>query len=219
MKLIIIEGGDRLGKSTLIEALCKHYDFENVCVRHFGKPPKGLTPEEFTEYQINAFESEAELVDQIRMLDDLPHYYDSVVIWNRSHLGEYVYSQMFRGGVVIELKNMIEYFEVFNLHVDTKEIHLITLTANPAFFHSKEDGNSFSKSMDDKRKELELFKEIHDLSKIKNKLFLKVDENNAFRDKDEILNEVLNFIEQPRKYAPGVYHGHDGDPLWKYKKL
>jgi len=200
MKLIIIEGGDNLGKSLLIEGLCKHFNYDNVCVRHFGKPPKGLTPEEYSDYQICAFENEAELIGQIKTMDISGHkYYDSVVIWNRSYLGEYVYSQMFRGGNKEELKKMINIFENFTLvgalGVNAyKEIFLITLTAEPSFFLSKEDGHSFSQNLEEKKTELKLFNEAHEFSKIKEKRIIKVDHNNKFRDKNEIGNEVINFI-------------------------
>jgi thymidylate kinase len=58
MKLIIIEGGDRLGKSTIITGLCKYFNYDNVTVRHFGKPPKGLSPKEVLDFQfgiVNVF--------------------------------------------------------------------------------------------------------------------------------------------------------------------
>jgi thymidylate kinase len=196
MKLIIIEGGDNLGKSLLIEGLCKHFNYDNVNVRHFGKPPKGLTPEEFTDYQVTAFEQEAELVGQTRSMDNSGQkYYDSVIIWNRSHLGEYVYSQMFREGNVEELKAMIAYFEAYTLGVNAyKEIYLVTLTADTHFFLSKEDGNSFSQNFEQKKTELNLFNEVHRLSNIYHKHFIKVDYDGQFRDKDEILKEVIDFV-------------------------
>ena len=35
MKLLIIEGGDQLGKSSLIKGLCEHFNYDNVTIRHF----------------------------------------------------------------------------------------------------------------------------------------------------------------------------------------
>ena len=217
MKLIILEGGDRLGKSTLIEGICKHLNYDNVTIRHVGKPPKGLSPKEVLWYQFKAFDKEAQIFHKLNSINDSLHtmYYDETVIWNRSHLGEYVYSQMFRGGDPQELKNKLLFFEEHNFRFFSGQIYLITLTAEPEFFHSKEDGHSFSQKLEDKTKELELFKEAHDFSIIKNKLLIKVDhiielpigteilnkgystwpiKVNQFRPKQEILNEVLNFI-------------------------
>lgn len=211
MKFIILEGGDRLGKSTIIEGLCKHYNYDNITVRHFGKPPKGLTPKEVLNFQFKCFNKEQDLFYHIKYkeFNDKYHYYPETLIWNRSHLGEYVYSQMFRGGDANKLKEkLIKYEKGFISH----QIYLITLTADPEFFHSKEDGNSFSDTLEDKTRELELFKEAHDFSIIRPKLLLKVDTYgetnfggvimkgpNVFKPKEEILEEVIQFIKSEWK--------------------
>lgn len=192
MKLIILEGGDRLGKSTLIKGLCEHFNYDNVTIRHFGKPPKGLLPEEILKFQFKAFRKEMNLFYRIytRSIDTYT-YYPEIMIWNRSHLGEYVYSQMFRGGKPETLKRMLlEYERGFISH----NVYLITLTASPEFFHSREsDGHELSKTLEQKTKELELFKEAHEFSIIRPKLLLKVDNNGQFRTKEDILNEVIQF--------------------------
>ena len=191
MKLIIIEGGDRLGKSTLIEGICKHFKYDNVTIRHFGKPPRGLTSEAVSAYQFKAFDKEKRFLDRVYQLSFFS-YYPEIVIWNRSYLGEYVYSQMFRNGNPEELKTKLLNFErginIFNTC-------LITLTASPEFFLKKEDGNSFSRDLSTKTKELELFKEIHELSRINCKKIIKVDHNGEFWPKQTILDKVLNVID------------------------
>lgn len=194
MKLIILEGGDRLGKSSIIEGLCQYYNYDNVTIRHFGKPPKGMTPIEVLDFQFKCFYKEMKLFEYIYhgTVFDKCSYYPEIMIWNRSHLGEYVYSQMFRGGNAMMIKNkIVELEKAFISH----DAYLITLTADPEFFLSKEDGNSFSDKLEDKTKELELFKEAHDFSIIANKLLVKVDNGNgAFRFKADILNEVIEFV-------------------------
>ena len=119
MKLIIIEGGDRLGKSTLIENLCKYFNYDNVTIRHFGKPPKELAPDEVLDFQFKCFKNEANLVHEIKRTFDPGysrfHYYPEIVIWNRAHLGEYVYGQMFRKADKEKLKTRIQYYEKYNL--------------------------------------------------------------------------------------------------------
>jgi thymidylate kinase len=195
MKHIIIEGGDRLGKSSLIRGICEHFDFNNVCVRHFGKPPKGMTPNETLEFQFESFHKESYLSYHMHeiMDGDVWMYYPTVLLWDRSHLGEYVYSQMFRGIDKKTITNRILGFEK-NSYLYPNQIHLVTLTADPEFFLSKEDGESFSKDLVQKTRELELFKEVHDISQIKNKLLIKVDQDGVFKSKEEILTTVLNFI-------------------------
>jgi thymidylate kinase len=200
MKLIILEGGDRLGKSTLIKGLCEHYNYDNVIIRHFGKPPKGMSPQETLTFQFKCFTNEARLVHDIKRAFAYTkyNYYEDIVIWNRAHLGEYVYSQMFRNGNPKELKEKLLFFEHFHFGIHEHEklqVYLILLTADPIFFLQKEDGNSFSKTLVEKTKELELFDKAFEFSLIENKLRYKVNnENGEFRSKQEILDDVLNFI-------------------------
>jgi len=210
MKLIILEGGDRLGKSTLIKGLCEYLNYDNVTIRHFGKPPKGMTPQEVLDFQFKAFNAELYIFYNLHSREQvLTPYYPEIMIWNRSHLGEYVYSQMFRGGNPQELKKKLLDFEKGFISF---EVYLITLTADTDFFFEREklenDGSSLSKSLKEKTKELQLFKEAHDFSIIANKLLVKVDKEtelptgtewrmkgpNVFRPKEDILNEALTFI-------------------------
>jgi thymidylate kinase len=213
MKLIILEGGDNLGKDSLVKSLCQHFNYDNVTVRHFGKPRSGLSSEEVLDFQFKCFKKEMKLWREIYLqyICNQYHYYSETLIWNRSHLGEYVYSQMFRGGDPKVLKKKLRKFEEgFISH----EVYLITLTADPEFFFEREklecDGGSLSKTLQEKMRELELFKEAHDFSIIANKHLLKVDKEteigtgtewkmkgpNLFRPKEDIFNEVLNFLNE-----------------------
>jgi len=193
MKHIIIEGGDRLGKDTLIRGIQDSYE-DNWTIRHFGKPPKGMSPKETLDFQFDVFYKEAIFVDYfMNEFSDEYGYYDNSIIWNRSHLGEYVYSQMFRGIAKREIKERIKLFETRNL---SSNMYLITLTASPYFFLSKEDGDSFSQSLEQKTRELELFKEAHNLSIIPHKKIVKVDYEGEFRSKEKILESIINFINE-----------------------
>lgn len=192
MKHILVEGGDRLGKNLLIKSLCDYFNYDNITIRHFGKPPKGMNPKETLDYQMEAFYKELLFIKQIRELDGDHQYFNNTVIWNRSHLGEYVYSQMFRGIDKKDIKTKLQKYEKDNFDENT---YLITLTADAEFFLSKEDGESFSQNIHQKTQELELFKEAHRLSVIQNKKIIKVNKDNDFRDKDNIFKEVLLLIE------------------------
>jgi len=195
MKHIIIEGGDRLGKDTLLRNLCNHFNYNNITIRHFDKPPKGMSPKETLDFQFEVFYKEMLFVDHINdiMDGDKWGYHDNVVIWNRSHLGEYVYSQMFRGISRKDVATRLKLFEERNL---SSTQYLITLTASPKFFLDQEDGESFSQDLDQKTRELQLFKEAHALSLILNKKLIKVNQGNGYRGKEVILNEVLEFIKE-----------------------
>jgi thymidylate kinase len=196
-KLIIIESGDRLGKGTLIKGLCEYFDYKNITVRHCDKPPKDLTPKESFDFQFKCFEQEFKLIDYLSHINKKFTYHDNIIIYDRFYLGEFVYGQMFRNNDPNQIKNKIlaleHYYLKHNLWLD---VYLITLTADPQFFLEREDGNSFSKNLEEKTKELELFKKAHEFSMIKNKLLINVDKNKEFRGKLQILDEVINFIKE-----------------------
>lgn len=203
-KLLIICGGDRLGKTSLIKGLCEHFDYKNVTVRHCDKPPKDLN-EDVLMYQLKAFKQEFNLILSTQTMKDKYLYHKNIVIYDRFYLGEYVYGQLFRNYTSSVLKKKISDLEkVFLTWLEPYcDTYLVTLTADPQFFLDRDDGNSFSKNLEQKTQELELFKEAHDFSIIKNKLLVKVDTNYAdlyhktykeFRSKQEILSDVINFI-------------------------
>lgn len=197
MKHILIEGGDGLGKNTLIQRLCEYYDYNNVTIRHFDKPPKGLSPKACLDFQFNVFHKEAFFVNLIKeQLDsDDFGYHENIVIWNRSHLGEFVYSQMFRGISQPDITRKLRKFEQSAGFTDeNNEIFLISLTASSKFFFEQEDGDSFSQSIEEKTKELELFKNAFNQSNIKNKLFITVNKGKSYKSRDIIFGEVLELL-------------------------
>ena len=190
MKTIIVEGGDRLGKNSLIKSLCEYYNYDNITVRHFGKPPKNI--KDPLLYQSKCFLKEANLLNQIRDLEkDDYSYFENIVIYNRFIYGEYVYGQMFRDENKEELINYLYGFE--QRHLMNENTFLILLTADPEFFLSKEDGQSFSKNLDQKTKELKLFNEIFDQS-ILTKMKLKVNLDDQYVPKSYVLSSVIDFL-------------------------
>jgi len=196
MKHIIIEGGDRLGKSTLINLLCNHFNYDNINIRHFGKPPQKF-PEDISplEFQAKCFVKEGRLLDFTHQLEnDQYAYFENIVIWNRSHLGEYVYGQMFREQNPIEIEKFIKNFEEEFL-IYNSETYLILLTADSEFFLEQEDGKSFSKNIEEKSRELNLFDDIYNKSLVDKKLRIKVNKNNKeYIPTWHILNLTLEFI-------------------------
>jgi len=195
MKHIIIEGGDSLGKNTIIEALCEYFNYDNIAIRHFGRPPTNLSPKATLDFQFNTFHKEASFVNFIEenIDNDEFEYFNNIIIWNRSHLGEYVYSTMFRGITKKDVLMQLVKYEKTNFY-NKDNTYLITLSASPKFFLSQEDGYSFSKNIKQKTEELKLFKEIHILSSIKNKKLIKVNKELKFRDKNKIFKEIIEFI-------------------------
>jgi len=195
MKTFIVCGGDRLGKNSLISGIIKHYNYDNVCVRHLGKPPKIIpNGENALEYQAKCFEKEGYLLETLQQMeDDQYSYYENILIYNRFIYGEYVYGQMFRNQDPKTIENYIKNFEERYL-LSNRETYFILLTADPKFFLEKEDGKSFSIDIHQKTTELKLFEEIFEKSSIENRLKIKVNIEDEFLGKDIILQKVLNLI-------------------------
>ena len=192
MKHIIIEGIDQTGKSTLIKSLCEHFNYDNLTIRHFSKPPKNFKNP--LEYQKACFLNEKDLLNQLLKNESNGAYFENILIWNRSYLGEFVHGHLHRGYSKKELKEEIINFEKYFM-IDHQS-HLILLLADSEFCMAKEDGNSLSKNIIQKTLEIELFKEIYNESLISNKKIIYVNQPNTilFKDKNKILLEVLNFI-------------------------
>ena len=112
---------------------------------------------------------------------------DSInIILNRSHLGESVYSPIFRnysGDFVFDIEKK------FTQEL-RENLYLITLVNDPHILWSRDDGKSLHKSEEEIAAQVDGFKRAHRLSKIKNKLLINVGSMTA-----EDLNKIiLEFI-------------------------
>lgn len=187
MKLIIVEGGDQVGKDTLIESLSQYYS--QVINRHWGFP-KGNTNEEKTAYQKESFDWEFRLCNLLQSGYNFINP-NTTIIWNRSHIGELVYGSMYRDSNPESWVMDLEKKYYFN---EADNIYLVYLHADPDFIASQDDGNSYSDRIEDKRIEFQKFHDGCTRSIIRKKLFLKVNEDGKYKSKQDILNSVLNFI-------------------------
>ena len=191
LKLLIIEGCDRLGKSSLIKRLTNQAD--NYIVRHFGSV-KGETDKEKRDFQFQFFKKEFTLANLRNQFDlkDEKRYPRDIYIFDRGHIGEFVYGKMYRNtepeNWVIGLENM------FGLNIDIS-VYLLLLTGNPESLCKREDGLSLSSKFEDKKKELELFDKGFEMSGILNKKRLNVfNPDGEYIDQDIILDEVNKFL-------------------------
>lgn len=182
---VIIEGLDRLGKSTLVEGLEQRLGcFTKI---HYGKPPalKAYTsafpkaapaPQEL--YQRTAFR------DMFRILESKAR-----ILLDRAHLGEFVYAPMYRGysGDYI--------FELEAEHPNALKNTLLVLLVNddPALETLLiDDGQSFDWAK--RSSEQELFKKAFEASKFAHKMLVHVSHNGGFADKDEIADAVTRAV-------------------------
>lgn len=113
------------------------------------------------------------------------------IIFNRSHLGETIYSPLYRGysgDYVFDIEN--------NYVNDLREnLYLITFINDPDIILSRDDGKSFYKDAEGVKAEVNGFQRAHRLSKIKNKLLINVGNMTP----EEISNIIIIFLNQPQK--------------------
>ena len=186
MKLIIVEGIDGAGKDTLIRQISTLEP--NNIIRHFSFP-KGNSNTERIKYQVKSFHNEFTFFKET--LNNKAISDNSIMIWNRSHIGEMVYGTLYRQ---YNPEDWIINKELeFNFH-KLDNIYLIRLDIDAEFACSNDDGESFTSDVQSKKQEIALFKRAIDKSLIKNKLTIKVDEKGTFRNTEEIRREVFNFI-------------------------
>lgn len=155
---IIIEGPDRTGKDTQINLL-QQYAWNNHKLAYNLSHYSHLK-------NINNYQSYSNaLYDNLIYRMCIGNTYD---IYNRSHIGEYVYAPMYRnysGDYIfdIEMKYFIDNYD---------HIFLITLITDPLVLISRDDKLSFSNNLEQKQLEISKFKEAHELSIIKKKLLI-----------------------------------------------
>jgi thymidylate kinase len=178
MKLVIIEGTDRTGKDTLVQALQEKYP--NSQMIHWGYP-QGETNEEKTDYQKMSFGYYMRDYKFKQKNDQL-----DLLIWNRSHIGEYVYGTIYRDSYP---DTWIPDMEQTFLS-DDNNITLVLLEADPEFIVKNDDGESYSNKLEDKKTEIAKFQEAFNNSIIINKLKIKVNEGDNYTDATSIFNLV-----------------------------
>jgi thymidylate kinase len=169
----LIEGIDRLGKSTLIEGLLQELGYHLVV--HYEKPKKLKALAGFKDplltYQVELYSQMFQMI-KARM----------PVIFDRAHLGELVYAPMYR-------KYDTDYVLQFEKLTDTRSARLVLLTTSD-FSFLQDDGLSidFSKKEEEQAKFIEAFNS----SSIQDKVLVDVSNGHGgYRSAESILAEVL----------------------------
>lgn len=183
----IIEGLDRLGKSSLIEGIQHKEGFHTVI--HYSKPQRleayvkvkeeeGLEHSPEFLYQHDGF---------IAMFELLGSLMETPLIFDRAHLGECVYAPMYRGYsgeyvFALEEEYMVEEFD------DTRLILLVEDFSKSK--HFVDDGLSLG-SAEKREAEQKLFVEAFNKSNFPDKRIICVTaEDGSFRSKEDILAEA-----------------------------
>ena len=185
--LIIIEGVDNIGKDTLIKNFLNEYN--NLIIRHF-ETPKGKSISQQIEYQKEDFLYEFRKQTLRKTVFNNINKKEAY-IWNRSHLGEWVYGQIYRK---YKPDWIFDLEKNFSFESDD-DVFLILLDADAKFTIDNDDNLSFTTDIKVRQREIKLFKEAFKKTHIKNKLLLKVHNNNLqFKNKNDIYEKVLKFV-------------------------
>jgi len=188
-----------------------------MVITHFTAPV-GDTDLEKRMFQEHSFRSEFErshfLLNSL-FFDGPKKGKMNLIIWNRGHLGEFVYGKLYRETNPEEwVMNLEEEFD----YNDSENVYLLLLTADPEFLSQNDDGLSFSSTVDSKKKEIENFKNAFHLSQIGKKLIIDVttlrtdtkletfedegvkvyktvtETSTVYKPQENILQEVLEFL-------------------------
>lgn len=179
----IIEGIDRLGKSTLIDSLLNrlgHFEvihYQKPKVLSFYKERYGAEAKKM--YQMSAFNSMFSILNS-----------DARVILDRAHLGEMVYAPIYRGYSGSYVFDLERSYAVSGGRLD--HVRMILLTENfDISTHFIDDGESFDASK--RKEEQNLFIEAFNKSIIKDKKIICVTgEDGNFRSTQDILEEAIS---------------------------
>lgn len=187
MKIIIIEGPDNTGKNTLIDNIINNNN--NVKIIHCGTPKSKEDP----------YKEQKDLFKRLTniAISEYRKNETDVIVFNRFYQGEYVYGQMYRGISPIEIKLFIKNLEkVLTSNIFEEDLYYVQLVSSSTkLLKGNDDGKSLSKADEDKiYKEIRLFQNIFDESRIKNKKLIYINNGDYFRDRQDILDEFNNFI-------------------------
>lgn len=177
-KVVIFEGCDLSGKDTQIKELLPKFIDKPTQVFHYSAI-KGLTKQESKKY------SKLLYLDTFRIMKQ--SYNKRHILLNRFHIGEFVYSPLYRkykGDYIFALEKRFTKYEFWD------SIYLITFIDTPENLISREDGQSFSIDLKMKQKEIDLFKEATEKSLIKHKIVINI----SGKTIGEVHQEVCKFL-------------------------
>lgn len=187
--IFLVEGLDRLGKSTLIQGIIDRLGYHDVI--HYSKPrvlgayahqasvdTQVSTPQALWLYQRASFENLFNLCDSKAKL-----------IFDRAHLGEFVYSPLYRGydgSYVFDLELQ------HNLHQRT-DVRLLLLTENlERSTHFVDDGQSLGPVEKRLEEQVMFIKAFHRSHLVDKRVINVTAPSGTFRSKEDILEEALS---------------------------
>lgn len=200
MILIIFEGVDNLGKSTIISKLTEMYKADNdIMYMHFKNPPKGIeNPLAYQELSFTQAMSKCSYISNTETM--LKNTNKNIVFFDRSHFGEYVYGPIYRNEEPEEIIKTIK--RVHNHHA-LFDVVVIHLEASPEFVISHDDNKSFTSGYDEEtrlatvKREIDSFNECFKEVNPSNYIKINVeDDNNNYRNIDNIVQEIISKVKE-----------------------
>lgn len=158
-KLLVVEGLDRCGKSTLVKSLKTKILNPRIVTLSSSSPPIGVDDSWSIQHYSSLFENIATLVETGFM-----------VIFDRFHIGETVYGPVYRGsntGYIWELEEAL-------ISAIGESAYLLLLTDEGKNIAKRDDGLSLESSASEYDKIGSKFKISYDKSVIPNKLQLNI---------------------------------------------
>lgn len=179
--VLILEGIDNVGKSTQIRNIQPLLTDLPVFFLHY-MAIKGLPDSESTkEYSSKTYSSMFNLIKNNRQLY---HF-----VLDRAHIGEVVYSPMYRGYSGDYVYDLEKAFLDKDL---IEETYLITFVDKPENVISRDDGESFSTKLEQKQREIDAFVNATERSSIKNKIVINIDG----KDIPAVFDIIRSFIQR-----------------------
>lgn len=192
-RVFIIEGLDRLGKSTLIDGILNTLGYYEII--HFSKP-KNLAiydqlAAQFSAAPVRSDKHESQFHYQRAGFENMMKLIvggDSRLIFDRAHLGEFVYSPLYRnysGEYVFDLER------TYGLQ-QRGDVRLILLAEDlTRSKHFVDDGQSLGPA-EKRNEEQVMFAKAFHRTNIKDKRIIFVTgADGGFRPKEDILQEAL----------------------------
>lgn len=213
MKVLLLEGLDNVGKSTIANELITRYKEKyNILFMHSRspKPQEGVDP---LTYQTAEFLMKADIAGYMAMYEESktpwivnPNAHclsETLCIFDRSWLDEYVYGQIYRNEKPEDIFDMIKFcfrHLTYDELAHKVEPIIVYLDASPEFSIAKDDGKSFTSNIEQYNeklyqvtKEYNLFMSVLDLCESNNfckTLMVNVQDGDNYRPLDNIIDDI-----------------------------
>src|SRR5574344_1179616 len=180
---ILLEGTDRVGKSSQAQAILNFFAKKGKVVQmlHYGAI-KSLTPNESRTYSGKLY------TDMFKMADDASKT-SRVLLFDRSHIGEYVYAPMYRnydGSYIFDIEKKFKDENPAAFYT----VYLITFIDDAENIIKRDDGLSFTTDVEKKKKEIDAFVEATNKSLIEHKKIINIKGKTI----EDVSKEVISFL-------------------------